>query len=606
VQQPNATAIIFEDQRLTYQKLDQRANQLAHYLQELGVGPEVLVGVCMERSPELVVALLGILKAGGAYLPLDPANPKARLAFMLEDAQVPVLLSQRSLVESLPQHSARVISLDTDWASIAQERAEKPTSGVTVDNLAYAIYTSGSTGRPKGGLIAHRGLISLSEAQIRAFGVGPGHRVLQFSSLSFDASIFETVMALGSGAALCLATRDVLLPGPGLIRLLRDLSITIVTLPPSVLAALPVEELPALETITVAGEACSADLVARWATNRRFFNLYGLTETTIWTTMAECTDGSRTPPIGRPIANTQVYLLDDHFLPVPVGVPGELYIGGVSVGRGYLNRPGLTAEKFIPNPFGDEPGTRLYRTGDLARYLPDGDIEFLGRIDHQVKIRGFRIELGEIEAVLSQHPVVKDAVVVASPTIGDGRGEPGDKRLVAYVVTNRDQQLTAGELRGFLKERVPDYMVPAVFMFLDELPLMPSGKVDRRALPAPEGVRPELEAAYVAPQTEIEQTIAKVWREALGVDKVGVYDNFFDLGGHSLLVVQVRDKLQKAFGCDLPIVEMFRYPTIDALVKYLRQEEDLSAENIREHAQKQAEAIRRQKQLMASLRKRLI
>jgi len=562
---PGAVAVVFEGEQLTYAELNRQANQLAHYLQKLGVETEVLAGICVERSLEMVVGLLGILKAGGAYVPLDPAYPKERLAFMLEDTQAPVLLTQERLVEGLPEHEARVVCLDADWEAIAGESTENPDSGVTVDNLAYVIYTSGSTGRPKGVLLAHRGLSIVSGAQIRTFGLGPGDRVLQFASLSFDAATFEIFMALRVGVTLCLGTQESLLPGPTLIEMLQDLGVTIVTLTPSALASLPIEGLPDLHTITVAGEACSADLVARWAEGRRFFNLYGPTEATIWTTAAECVDGSHKPPIGHPVDNTEIYLLDTYLHPVPVGVPGELHIGGVGLARGYLNRPGLTAQKFIPNPFSDRPGARLYKTGDLARYLPDGNIEFLGRIDHQVKIRGFRIELGEIEAVLGQYPAVRETVVLAR------EDTPGDKRLVAYVVPRDEQIPVISELRRFLKEKLPDYMVPSTFVTLDVLPLTPNGKVDRRALPAPDAAGLERETVFVAPRTPIEEELAQMWRDILGIEQVGIHDSFFDLGGHSLLATQVVSRVREVYHVEMPVRSLFEAATVANLATTVEQ-----------------------------------
>jgi amino acid adenylation domain-containing protein len=460
---PNAVAVVFEGQQLTYRELNARANQLAHHLQALEIRPEVLVGIYVERSLDMVVGLLGILKAGGAYVPLDPAYPQERLVFMLEDAQVPVLLTQKKLLEKLPENGACVVCLDTDWGVIAQESEENPVSGVRCQNLAYVIYTSGSTGKPKGVLVAHQGLCNLASAQICCFDVQPSSRVLQFASFSFDASISEVVMTLCSGATLCLGTKDSLLPGSALMELLHEQAITHVTLPPSALVTLSAEELPALRTIIVAGEACSTDLVAQWSKDRRFFNAYGPTESTVCATVAECTDGSRKPPIGRPIANIEVYILDPHLQPVPIGVPGELHIGGAGLARGYLNRPELTAEKFISNPFSDEREGRLYKTGDKARYLPDGNIEFLGRLDHQVKIRGFRIELGEIEAVLAQHPAVQEAVVI------DREDYPGDKRLVAYVVPEQGCLNQLHELDNQQTDQAELWPSVAEYFVYDEL-----------------------------------------------------------------------------------------------------------------------------------------
>jgi amino acid adenylation domain-containing protein len=423
---PNQIAVVLGHNELTYGELNRRASRLARFLASLGIGPDSLVGLCCERSLELVVGLLGVWKAAGAYLPLDPAYPPQRLRFMLEDARVQVLLTEQRLLGLLPHDGMRVVCLDSDWPAIEASAESPQPYRATADNLAYVIYTSGSTGAPKGVLVNHRGLSNVTEAQKRILVDGPGCRILQFSSLSFDASAFEIIMALSSGATLVLAPRAAL-TGPDLLRLLREQAITTVLLPPSVLAGVPADPLPALHIIMVAGEACPADLVARWAPGRKFFNLYGPTEASILATFAECRDGTRKPSIGCPIPNVRIYIVGACLQPVPVGIPGELLIGGVGVSRGYLSRPELTAEKFIPDPFSCEPGARLYKTGDLARYLPDGNIEFLGRIDHQVKIRGFRIEPGEVEAVLKEHPIVREALVI------DREYGLGDRRLVAYV-----------------------------------------------------------------------------------------------------------------------------------------------------------------------------
>jgi amino acid adenylation domain-containing protein len=433
-QTPNNVAVVFEEQKLTYQELNERANQLARFLQMLGVKPEILVGICVERSLDMMIGLLGILKAGGAYLPLDPNYPSERLAFMLDNSKAPVLLTQQKLITSIASALSRadmiqIICLDKDRKIFSNMSTANLAIRIQPDNLAYIIYTSGSTGKPKGVMVEHHGLCNLAQAQIQSFHVQSDSRVLQFASISFDASVSETIMALGSGATLCLGNSESLQPGPALVEYLKKQTITHVTLPPVALAVLPTTKLPHLQCIIIAGEAGSPNLAAQWSQERHFFNAYGPTESTVCATVFEYTEGL-TLPIGSPIANTQIYLLDAHLQPVPIYTPGELYIGGVGIARGYLNRTGLTQEKFIPNPFSKKHGSRLYKTGDLARYLPDGHIEYLGRIDHQVKVRGFRIELGEIEALLSQHPYVQETTVIVR------EDQPSDKRIVAYFVSD--------------------------------------------------------------------------------------------------------------------------------------------------------------------------
>ena len=559
---PEAVAVTFQDQQLTYAELNQRANQLARYLQKQNLRCENLVGICMERSIEMVVSILGTLKAGGAFIPLDPAYPAERLAYMITDARISVLLTQQNLSDQFTSYATKIVAVDAEWSKIAQEAAENLNLTLEPTNLAYIIYTSGSTGKPKGTMLQHRGWCNLARAQQKAFGVGTGSRILQFSSLSFDASVWEFVMALLSGASLGLTARENLTTGQGLLKVFKEDRITTVTLPPSVLAVVPEIELPDLSTIITAGEACTADLVARWSEGRRFFNAYGPTETTVCASMFLVTDnGYQNPPIGRPIANFQLYILDKNLQPVPVGVAGELHVGGVALARGYLNRPELTAEKFIPDPFSREPGSRLYKTGDLTRFLPDGNIEFMGRIDHQVKIRGFRIELGEIEAVLGEHPQLLDVVVI----VREDKKE--DKRLVAYFVAEPDSDLKVGELRRFLHERLPEYMIPSVFMQLDQIPLTPNGKVNRKALPKPDQSRPELESAYVAPRNESEAKLAQICANLLNVEKVGIYDNFFELGGHSLLATQFLSRLRNSFQIELPLRSLFEKPMIAELAE---------------------------------------
>ncbi len=598
---PEAVALICRDEQVSYKELNQRANQLAHHLRRMGVGPEVLVAISIERSVEMVVGLLAVLKAGGAYVPLDPTYPAERLAFMLEDSGSKVLLTQERLAGLLPADEVHVVCVDRDWPATAEEEMMNPESGVEPGNLAYAIYTSGSTGKPKGALLTHSGLLNLSEAQLQTFAVKPRSRVLQFASLSFDASIFEITMALRAGATVCLATDEAVLPGAALLRLLREQKVEVVTLPPSVLASLAVEELPDLSTIIVAGEACSGELVSRWSDGRRrFFNAYGPTETTVWASTALCDAGEENPSIGYPIANGSVYILDAELRLVPVGVTSELHIGGYGVGRGYLNRPQLTAEKFIPHPYSSVPGARLYKTGDLARYRADGQIEYIGRTDNQVKVRGFRIELGEIETVLNRHETVQAALVITREDVA------GERRIVAYVVPRSGATVTLVELREYLQQRMPKHMLPSHFILLDEIPLTGSGKADLRRLPSPEQVRRSTNGNHAEPFSELERAIAGSWREVLQIDEVGLDDNFFELGGHSLLMIQIQNKLQKVLAREISMVELFQYPTISALAQHLetpKAEESISP-SIADKAQQQRLALMQQKRLMQQRERR--
>jgi myxalamid-type nonribosomal peptide synthetase MxaA len=559
---PDAIALVWQDEQLTYAELNRRSNQLAHYLIQLGVKPEVRVGICVDRSIAQIIALLGVLKAGGAYVPLDPTYPQERLAFMLSDAQVSVLLTQESLL-TLPPVQAAIVCLDRDWHQIAQAPEQNPISGVSTENLAYLIYTSGSTGTPKGVLVPHAGLGNLTADKIRTCKVDATSRVLQFFSFSFDASIPEVVMALGAGATLCLGTSASLQPGLALVNLLREQHITHMTLTPSALAALPFEALPALEMILVGGEACAPELITQWSKGRLFINAYGPTEVTVNASMQPCGNGHSLLPTVRPSANKQLYVLDQHLQLVPIGVPGELYIGGMGLARGYLNHPIKTAEAFIPNPFSETPGSRLYKTGDLVRTHPNGSIEFLGRVDHQVKVRGFRIEPGEIEAVLNQHPHIMTSVVMAR------EDSPGTKRLVAYVVPDANATLTTSELRRVLRTQLPDYMVPAAFVQLETLPLSPNGKVDRQSLPNPDTTRPDIDTQWRAPHTNVEAQLVDLWGDILNLKQVGIDDNFFELGGHSLLIVQLLTRIRDAFQVDLPLQVLFAEPTIAGLAEQI-------------------------------------
>jgi amino acid adenylation domain-containing protein len=572
----------------------------------LGVGPEVLVGIFMERSLEMVVGLLGILKAGGAYVPLDPAYPKERLAFMLEDTQAPVLLTQHRLMTDLPIQNPKseiqkpvVVCLDTDWEAIARESEENPASGVTSDNLAYVIYTSGSTGRPKGVLVSHYNVVRLFQATHPWFHFDERDVWTLFHSYAFDFSVWELWGALLSGGRLVVVPYWVSRSPEAFYDLLYKEQVTVLNQTPSAFYQLiRAEESSAtakdltLRLVIFGGEALELQSLKVWFDRHvdqstRLVNMYGITETTVHVTYRPLTAADLSmvsgSVIGRPIPDLQVYVLDQHLQSVPIGIPGELHIGGDGLARGYLNCPELTREKFIPHPFSDEPGARLYKTGDLARYLPDGNIEFLGRLDHQVKIRGFRIELGEIEAVLGQHPAVRETVVLAREEAEDPKSEiqnpkSAATRLVAYVVPRPAQTLSINELRNFLKEKLPDYMVPSAFVFLDLLPLTPNGKVDRKALPPPEQGRPELGKIYVAPRTPTEELLVAIWAELLKLDKVGVHDNFFDLGGHSLLATQVMSRVLNAFRTKISLRAMFEKPTIEELAVVINRSQPKGGE----------------------------
>nr|QEO74050.1 condensation domain-containing protein [uncultured bacterium] len=616
---PDAIAVSFEQEQVSYTELNARANQLAHQLQSLNVRPEVTVGVLMERSVEMVVALLGVLKAGGAYLPLDPAYPVERLRFMLEDAAAPVLLTQAALAALLPTASAHVLSLDDaeTAATLDTRHRHNPQADVLSDSPAYIIYTSGSTGQPKGVVIPHRAIANHMRWMLERFPLRASDRVLQKTPFSFDASVWEFYAPLLVGAQLVMARPGGHRDGAYLTSVMAEQEVTILQVVPSLLSVLIEEEglreCRSLRRVFCGGEALTAQLVRAFRERAHsagmdveLVNLYGPTEAcidaTYWVSESTATEDTRdeetaaaggwSVPIGRPVANLQAYVLDEQMGVVAVGVTGELYLGGAGLARGYLNRAELTAEKFVPQPYAGDGGARLYRTGDLVKYRADGELEYVGRADYQVKVRGFRIELGEVEAALREYAAVKECVVVV-------RGEAGvSQQLVAYVVAEWKPAPTGHELRAHLTEVLPEHMVPHGYMMVEELPLLANGKVDRASLPEAEGVRAE----YVAPRTEVEATIADIWQEMLGLEKVGVHDNFFDLGGHSLLLVQVCSKLRTAYKPDLSMVEMFNHPTVSALAKYLREEEteQPSLENVRERAAKQKQAMSRQKKLAGS------
>jgi amino acid adenylation domain-containing protein len=562
---PHATAVVFADQELTYAELNARANQLAHYLQSLGVRPEVLVAISMERSIEMIVAILGVLKAGGAYVPLDPTYPMQRLSFMLEDTSAPVLLTQEHLSDGLPAHWGQTICLDSEWSAISQESTANPESTAGPDNLAYVIYTSGSTGTPKGVLIQHFSIANLARAQADAFHLSAHERVLQFASFSFDASVSELFKTLCTGGTLCLAPIHSLLPGIELLNLLEGQQITAVTLPPSALKALPAGALPRLQRLIVAGEACRGEEFERWdGEHRRIFNAYGPTEATVCASVYEYQGGEERPPIGRPISNTQLYVLDEQMQAVPIGATGQLYVGGVGVARGYWKRPELTAERFIPDPYAGKAGARMYRTGDLGRWLASGQLEYVGREDEQVKVRGHRIEPGEIEAVLREHADIRDAVVTMKEDAA------GEKRLIAYVVAP-GEEINVSEVRRYLGQRLPGYMTPAAIVKIAELPLTENGKVDRRALPEPDSTRPELAEEYLAPRTELEQMLTNMWKGVVRIDKIGVHDNFFDVGGDSIKGAVIINKLQEELSEFVHVVALFDAPTVAQLAAYLTE-----------------------------------
>ncbi len=594
------TALIFKDQSITYRSLNEKANRLANFLIASGVGRESIVGVCLDRSLEMVEAILGVLKSGAAYLPIDPNYPTERIRYMITDSNVKLVITTRSLMNKIPETSIKTVLMDEHRPQIEQASAHEPGVKIDLKNLAYIIYTSGSTGRPKGTMLQHLGLANVLQSTRENYRVSEQSRVLQFASFSFDASVEEIFSTLTAGGTLILAPKETLLSLPDLIRLMKDHQITNVTLPPSVLNVLRPEDFPSLQTVVSAGEKCHPELARRWAKSKHFVNGYGPTEATICTTSFTVPSDfeGHTVPIGKPIKNMRVYVLDKQLRPTPIGVPGELYIAGPGLARGYLNRPDLSAEKFVPNPFADEAqsGSRLYRTGDLVRFLADGNLEFIGRIDHQVKVRGFRIELGEIEAVLIGHPQIKEAAVVAL-TSGN------ETRLIAYYVAKTEKELSSVELKNYLLEHLPDYMVPAIFMALPKLPLTANGKIDRAKLPDPDLKQRK---QIIKPGSEIEQKLSEIWKQVLHLDQVSVNDNFFELGGHSLGIIQVQGKIKEVFDREIDIVEMFKYPTIRALARFLDDKSGQKEllEKVNDRAARQREATRIQQQRMMHRRKR--
>jgi amino acid adenylation domain-containing protein len=571
---PDAVALEFEGLQLTYAELNKKSNQLAHHLQHFGVGPEVAVGVYMERSIEMVIALYGILKAGGAYVPLDPDYPSERIVFMLEDSEPPVILTQNHLQSKIPVMDSKILCLDTDWENIAEEESGNLSSGVAPANIAYIIFTSGTTGRPKGVMNTHQGICNRLLWMQDQYQLTQEDSVIQKTPFSFDVSVWEFFWPLLFGAKLVVAKPGGHKDSHYLVNQIIDKSITTMHFVPSMLQIFlddrNADKCTSLKRVICSGEALPLDLQERFFAklNAELHNLYGPTEAAVDVTYWPCKQGSSLGfvPIGRPVANTQIYILDEQMLPVPVGEEGELHIGGIQVARGYINRPQLTEEKFIPDPFTDEPGGRLYKTGDLAAYLPSGDIKFLGRIDHQVKIGGNRIELGEIETVLGMHEGIKQAVVLAR------EDKPGEKRLVAYVVPSKNQELNLQELRGYLDKILPDYMIPSVFVPMEKMPLSPNGKVERRELPKPSNLRPALAQTFISPSDELERYLASLWCEIINLDRVGVKDRFFELGGTSLQAARFINRLQEDLDVNIYVTSIFESPTVASYAEFLRRD----------------------------------
>jgi amino acid adenylation domain-containing protein len=562
---PGSVAVIFEGERLSYRQLEDQANQLARYLIGLGVGPESRVGLLMERSLELVVAMLGVLKAGGAYVPMDVSNPKQRLEYALADAGVEVVIADDRVREIVEGKVRRVVSIGREREQItAESKVEPVLRGVGPDNAAYVIYTSGSTGRPKGVINTHGGIVNRLRWMQEAFGLKGEDRVLQKTPYSFDVSVWEFFWPLMYGAGLVLARGQAEKDPEYLGKVIEGEKITTMHFVPSMLQAFVRSEgvgrCGSLRRVISSGEKLSKELEEEYykRMGAELHNLYGPTEAAVDVSWWACVrgEGGRAVPIGKPIANTQLYVLDGQMEPVPVGVAGELYISGKGLARGYLGRPELTSERFLPNAYSQEVGGRMYRTGDLARYRADGNIEFLGRIDHQVKVRGYRIELGEIESVLLQHDAIAEAVVLVS-------GEQ-DKRLIAYLVS-RGERIEVSQLRDYLRQSLPEYMVPSGYVWLEKMPVTANGKLDRAALPEADRAEVGREKQYVAPRGPVEELLAGIWSQVLAVDRVGIHDNFFELGGHSLLLTQVSSRIRSAFSVDVPLRILFDTPTISRL-----------------------------------------
>ncbi|MGD9898612.1 MAG: amino acid adenylation domain-containing protein [Calditrichaceae bacterium] len=570
---PDTTALVFEDSCLTYREVNERANQIANHLIKKGAGPEQFIGLSVQRSIEMVTGILGILKSGAAYVPLDPYYPRERLAFAIEDCCIKYILTQDRFLNGFPGTGTELISFESNSKDFATESTANPKTDVCELNLAYVIFTSGSTGRPKGVPIQHRSVINLALAYQKKFNIHKDRRVIQFFSYSFDGSVADIFTALTSGATLYLTSQDSMLPGEGFVKLMKKSRITNAVLPPSVLSVVDSTQFSDLDTLASGGDVCTREIVDRWSSGRNFYNAYGPTETTVAASwyLTEKMPADRTNiPIGRPLPNYRIYILDKELKPVPEGIPGEMHIGGEGLARGYLKKPDLTAGKFIPDPFNPDAGSRMYKSGDLTRFLPDGNIEFLGRIDNQVKIRGYRIELGEIESALLFHDEVEEAIVMSKEVAGN-------KQLIAYIVPARRDKVNAEQLRTHLKSTMPDYMIPSAFMFLDRMPVAATGKVDRKALPEPEIKRSDLKTGYTAPGSRNEEILVNIWQELLGIDKIGVKDNFFELGGDSILSIQAIARAKNA-GLILSPKQLFENPTIEFLASVSETKKEIITE----------------------------
>ncbi|ACK73815.1 amino acid adenylation domain protein (plasmid) [Gloeothece citriformis PCC 7424] len=586
---PLSIAVIWEDQQLTYEELNNRANQLAHYLKKRGIKPDSIVGLCLDRSLEMIIALFAILKAGGAYLPLDVALPSQRLALILEQAEISLLLTQQRHLKQFSQNPLEIFCLDRDWSIVAQNSKNNLPVETIPSHLAYVIYTSGSTGNPKGVMIEHRSLVNHTLVATDHYSITSSDRVLQFASISFDAAAEEIFPTLITGATLVLRSEEMLRTIPHFLQQCQNLALTVLDLPTAVWHQLTTElaegsKLPSsVRLVIIGGESANPKFLALWqqqvSPSVRLMNSYGPTETTIVATICDLTDiaPSDIVPIGKPISNVQAYVLDSHLNPVPVGVSGELYLGGVGLARGYLNQPELTGEKFISNPFDKSLNSRLYKTGDKARYRRDGCLEYLGRIDHQVKVRGFRIELGEIETTLERSPSVQKAVVLLK------ENQSGQGNLIAYILPQKGKLILEDELRNFLQKSLPHYMIPSIFIPVDQFSLTTNGKVDRRLLPDPNLYRRTEVKAYIPPRTPIETKMAEIWANVLNLERVSLEDNFFELGGHSLLITQLLVKIRSDFGLDLPLRSLFESPTLAKLserIEVLNQ-----SKNVEPHSQ---------------------